>query len=199
MKGNKAQEYWSLRYKKGQTGWDIGYPSTPLRNYIDQLTDKRIFILVPGAGNGYEVEYLFHQGFNNVFMLDISKFPLETFKDRNPDFPTNQLINTEFFDHQGQYDLIIEQTFFCSLTPTPENRMAYAEHMSQLLKPTGKLVGLWFDFPMTADFEKPPFGGNRDVYLQYLLPYFKIRTFEKCYNSIPPRKGNELFGVFEKK
>jgi thiopurine S-methyltransferase len=199
MKVNKAREYWSLRYQKGEIGWDIGYPSTPLRTYIDQLTDKRIFILVPGAGNGYEVEYLFRQGFNHVFMLDISKFPLESFKDRNPDFPTQQLINNDFFDHQGQYDLILEQTFFCSLTPTPENRMAYAEHMAQLLKPTGKLVGLWFDFPLTNDFEKPPFGGDRKEYLDYLSPFFKIRTFERCDNSIPPRNGNELFGIFEKK
>ncbi len=199
MKGNKTHEYWSQRYLKGQTGWDIGYPSIPVRTYVDQLTDKQIFILVPGAGNGYEVEYLYRNGFPNVFMLDISRVPLDSFKIRNPDFPAHQLLHTDFFDHKGDYDLILEQTFFCALTPTPENRKAYAEHMAQLLRPKGKLVGLWFDFPLTDDFEKPPFGGDRDAYLRYMAPFFKIRTFEKCYNSIQPRQGTELFGVFEKK
>ena len=38
LKNTKEQEaFWSLRYKEERTGWDIGYPSTPLKEYIDQL------------------------------------------------------------------------------------------------------------------------------------------------------------------
>jgi len=43
-----------------------------------------------------------------------------------PDFPKAQLVNENFFSYQGAFDLIIEQTFFCSMPPLPANRKAYA-------------------------------------------------------------------------
>jgi thiopurine S-methyltransferase len=199
LNNQKEKEYWTERYQNQNTGWDIGYPSTPLKNYIDQLTDTSIKILVPGAGNAYEAQYLWEQGFKNVVVIDISEFPLEDFKKRNPDFPKDQLLNGNFFEHQESYDLIIEQTFFCSFVPTDENRSEYAKHMASLLKPNGKLIGLWFDFPLTDDMEKRPFGGNKKLYLSYLSPYLKAISFETCYNSIKPREGKELFGIFSKK
>jgi hypothetical protein len=44
--------YWEERYLKNEIGWDIGAVSTPLKEYIDQLTNKACRILIPGAGNG---------------------------------------------------------------------------------------------------------------------------------------------------
>ncbi len=49
----QEENYWTNRYKIESTGWDIGYASTPLKEYIDQLSDKTIRILIPGAGNAY--------------------------------------------------------------------------------------------------------------------------------------------------
>ena len=195
---NGLENFWSARYRDNMTGWDIGYPSTPLKEYIDQLTDKNIEILIPGAGNAYEAEYLFENGFTNVNVLDISDFPLKALKERVPDFPSNHLHRGNFFHHQGQYDLIFEQTFFCSFEPTKQNRSDYAQQMSKLLKPFGKLVGLWFSHELDAE-GKRPFGGSHEEYLSYLSPYFDVQIFEECYNSIKPRSGNELFGVFCKK
>ena len=196
---NEEQDYWTNRYKEHQTGWDIGYASTPIKQYVDQLKDKSIHILIPGAGNAYEAEYLWKQGFTNVHILDISEVPLQHFKLRNPDFPDAQLHHSDFFEHEAQYDLILEQTFFCSMLPTDANRSSYAKHMAQLLKPYGKLVGVWFEIPLDTSTDKRPFGGDKELYLNYLKPYFKTITFEPCYNSIPPRQGNELFGIFQKK
>ena len=198
-KKTKAEEdFWTLRYTERNTGWDIGKPSTPLKNYIDQLDNKELKILIPGTGNSYEAEYLYNNGFKNVYVLDISKPPLTALKKRVPDFPENQIIQGNFFLHQGSYDLILEQIFFCSFPPTEENRTRYAQKMNDLVKPNGKLVGLWFDFPLTDDMEKRPFGGSRKEYLNYLSPFFKVKTFDKCHNSIPERLGNELFGIFQK-
>lgn len=198
MDAKIEENYWTERYQKAQTGWDVGHISTPIKNYIDQLTDKHLRILIPGAGNAYEAEYLFTKGFTNVHILDISEIPLVLFKKRNPNFPEHQIHHTNFFDHIGSYDLILEQTFFCSFVPTRTIRMAYAQKMAALLRPKGSLVGLWFSFPLTNDLEKRPFGGNKQEYLGYLRPYFKVKLFEKCYNSIPPRQGSELFGIFNK-
>ncbi|MDO1500397.1 methyltransferase domain-containing protein [Winogradskyella maritima] len=191
--------YWTQRYEDERTGWDIGYPSTPIVEYIDQLDDKSLKILIPGAGNAYEAEYIYNAGFKNVFVLDISEFPLNAFAERNPNFPKKQLIHGDFFTHTETYDLIIEQTFFCSFVPTDANRNAYAKQMHRLLKSNGKLIGLWFDFPLTGDIEKRPFGGDKDLYLSYLEKYFKVKVFERSYNSISERMGKELFGVFERK
>jgi methyl halide transferase len=195
----QTENYWTDRYQTQNTGWDIGYPSTPLKEYIDQLPDKNISILIPGAGNAYEAEYLLTQGFANVFVMDISPIPLHNFKVRNPLFPDKQLIEANFFEHIGQYDLIIEQTFFCSFEPTKENREMYGRQMAALLKPHGKLVGLWFDIPLIeGNIDKRPFGGSKKEYLQYLSPNFQKKIFETCYNSIEPRAGQELFGIFIK-
>lgn len=195
----EEQNYWTQRYKEQQTGWDIGYPSTPIKEYVDQLTDNTIEILIPGAGNAYEAEYLWKKGFKNVHILDISDVPLIQFKKRNPDFPVTQMHLADFFEFQGQYDLIIEQTFFCSIVPSDKNRNAYAKHMAELLKPTGKLVGVWFNIPLSGDMEKRPFGGDKKLYTRYLSPILKTITFDPCYNSIAPRQGSELFGIFERK
>jgi hypothetical protein len=103
-----SEEFWTECYEQDQAGWDIGVASTPLVTYIDQLENKDLKILIPGAGNGYEAEYLFQNGFKNVFVLDIAKIPLDNLQARIPDFPPEQLIHQNFFDHDGQYDLILE-------------------------------------------------------------------------------------------
>ncbi|MBC6996304.1 SAM-dependent methyltransferase [Neolewinella lacunae] len=197
MTKSEQEKYWTERYASGNTGWDIGYPSTPIKAYLDQLEDKSLRILIPGAGNAYEAEHAWRAGFTNVFVLDVARPPLDDLQRRVPDFPARQLIHDDFFAHQGQYDLILEQTFFCSLLPTPENRQAYARQMAGLLVPGGKLVGLWFTFPLVPTGQRP-FGGSKAEYLGYLGNYFEVQTFTTAHNSIPPRTGNELFGIFQR-
>ncbi len=198
MNKEELENFWRDRYQEGQTGWDIGYPSPPLTEYLDQLEDKTRRILIPGAGNAYEAEYAWKQGFTQVHILDVAPEPLQAFRQRVPDFPVDQLIQDDFFAHQGTYDLILEQTFFCSFVPHPETRAAYARKMHELLAPGGKLVGLWFNFPLTGDLTKRPFGGSREEYLGYFAPYFTVQTLAPAHNSIKPRAGNELFGIFRR-
>ncbi len=188
-------DYWSSRYQNEMTGWDIGEISTPLKEYIDQLRDKSIRILIPGAGNGHEAEYLHLQGFENVYVCDIAQEALDNLSKRCPSFPKSNLIHGDFFILKEQFDLIIEQTFFCALNPS--RREAYSSKMHDLLKSKGKLVGLLFgfEFPFTG----PPFGGNKEEYHNILTSHFEIITLEPCYNSIGPRLGHELFFIAQNK
>ncbi|WP_010232253.1 methyltransferase domain-containing protein [Gillisia marina] len=188
------EKYWSNCYKESRIKWDIGAISTPLKEYIDQLEDKTQKILIPGSGNSYEAEYLHLQGFTNVFVVDIAKEPLENLKSRVPSFSSEHLLQQDFFTLDLQFDLILEQTFFCALDINL--RPKYAEKMQDLLYPDGKLVGLLFDFPLTTS--GPPFGGTQKEYQELFQPYFKLLKLEKCYNSISPRSGNELFFIFKK-
>ena len=186
---NLTEEYWNNRYLSDDFSWDLGEASLPLKKYIEQLDNKDIMILIPGAGNAYEAEFLFNNGFKNIYVLDFAKIPLQNIKQRIPNFPSEQLIQQDFFEHQGQYDLIIEQTFFCAVNPSL--RKKYVQHMKQLLKPNGKLVGLLFNDVLNID--KPPFGGNKIEYESLFSPMFDIKIMETAYNSIKPRAGRELF------
>jgi len=187
--------YWDKFYEQNLLGWDIGYVSTPLKSYFDQIENKTLKILVPGAGNGWEVEYLFNQGFLNTYMLDFSKKAIEHFTNRFPGFPHAQIINEDFFLHQDTYDLIVEQTFFSSLLRS--KRKDYVAKVHELLQPDGKLVGLLFnhEFP----FEEPPFGGTTEEYKQLFSTHFKFVHFATAYNSIKPRKDRELFILLKKR
>jgi methyl halide transferase len=188
------KDYWTNRYTQNQVGWDIGFPSTPIKTYVDQLQDNSINILIPGAGNAYEAEHLWERGFKNVTVLDVSAVPLENLKTRVPEFPDEQLVEDDFFNHEGQYDLIIEQTFFCALPV--DLRKNYVTKMHSLLNSSGKIMGLLFDFPLTE--KGPPFGGEKTEYYSLFSELFVINKLERCYNSIAPRAGNELFFILSK-
>ncbi|MBU1012942.1 MAG: methyltransferase domain-containing protein [Bacteroidetes bacterium] len=189
------KEYWNLQYEQNKYGWDIGYPSTPIKNYIDQLTDKSIKILIPGAGHAYEAEYLYNHGFINTFVLDYAEKAITKFKARIPDFPESQILVEDFFKHDKQYDLIIEQTFLTSLPRMM--REAYSRKMHGLLKDNGKLVGLVFNHEFYND--SPPYGGTPEEYKLLFNPYFKLKIFEVSYNSIKPRQEREHFFILIKK
>ena len=191
MKNQLNKEYWENRYQTNETGWDVGAITTPLKDYIDQIEDKNLKILIPGAGNGYELDYFLSKGFKNVFVADFAESPLANIKKRIPDFPENQLIQSDFFDLEGKFDLIVEQTFFCALSP--ELRKNYVTKMHSLLTEKGRLFGLLFDFPLTE--AGPPFGGSRDEYRELFSKHFNIKTLEKARNSIKPRESRELFFI----
>ena len=184
--------YWQNRYDIGSDGWDLGAPSTPLKEYIDQLTNQNLRILIPGCGPAWEGQYLHERGFRNVWLMDLTGGPFAKFLERCPDFPQEHLLIGDFFAHQVQYDRIIEQTFFCAIDPALRDR--YVEQAHMLLKPGGRLVGVLFDDPMPGkDPAGPPFGGTRAEYIERFGKHFTELSIEPCHNSIPPRAGREVW------
>ena len=189
------EKYWDERYKNQATAWDIGDVSTPLKEYIDQLNDKNISILIPGCGNAWEAEYLLKNGFTNVTLIDISPALAEKIRNKLSAYAGSRLkiICADFFKLEQQFDLVLEQTFFCALDPA--FREEYIAKMNAILKPGGKLAGVLFN----RSFEGgPPFGGNKAEYEKLFLAFFEIRKMETCYNSIEKRKGSEVFFILKK-
>ncbi len=184
-----SEKIWTDRYKTSQTGWDVGYPTPPIAAYFDQLEDKDVKILIPGAGNCYEGRHLWTTGYKRTHICDISEIPIKTFSETNPDFPSEQLIHGDFFSLEGKYDVIMEQTFFCAIDPSL--RADYIRKCHDLLEDGGYIVGLMFG----VEFEKsgPPHGGLKQEYRKLFSEKFKIKTMEMATNSIPSRAGNELF------
>lgn len=194
MKENTAN-YWEKRYQEQNTGWDLGTVSPPLKDYMNEIQDTSLKILIPGAGNSYEAEYLYHAGFRNIFVLDFAKPAIQNFKKRCPWFPEDQLLEQDFFNLDMKFDLVLEQTFFCALPPN--RRSEYAQKMAAILPKNKNLVGLLFDFPLTEN--GPPFGGSKQEYIKYFEPYFIIEEMQRATNSHLDRKGKELFFKLKRK
>jgi thiopurine S-methyltransferase len=191
---NLDQSFWEKQYKINQTGWDIGYISSPIKQFFDSIKNKEIKILIPGCGYGHEAEYLFLNGFKNISIIDISKTAIKEFKTRVPNFPEKQIFINDFFNHNYKYDLVLEQTFFCAINP--KYRMKYVEHCHKILKKNGFITGLLFN----QNFKKnhPPYGGSEEEYKTLFKTKFKIIKLEKAINSIKARQGKELFFRFQK-
>lgn len=184
------KSFWEERYTSSTTGWDLGEISPPLKEYIDQLTDKSISILVPGCGFGHEVGYLIEQGFTHVTALDIVEEPLRLLKNK---YPQVNILQADLFELNLHFDLILEQTIFCAILP--DKRETFVSQMANLLKPNGKYVGVLFN----REFEGgPPFGGSMQEYTSYFDKAFTSYQMELCYNSAKPRQGTELFFIAKK-
>ncbi len=186
-------EYWNNRYIAGQTGWDMHQASPPLTDYIDFLSDKELRILIPGCGNAHEAEYLLRKGFKNVTLIDISQVVTKRIAEKYIDQPV-KIVCDDFFKHTGSYDLILEQTFFCTLSPAMREK--YINKCFELLVPGGNIAGVLFNKPV--GLPGPPFISGDEDYKSIFSSKFTLTRYEDCKNSIAPRFGKEVFFEVEK-
>ena len=190
-----GQDFWNARWAAGETGWDTGSAAPALTEYAAQYPNKNAAILIPGCGSAYEAEALAKMGFQNITLLDIAPEAVARLQQKFAQQSQIQVVLGDFFQHEGHYNLILEQTFFCAIPP--HRRAEYIRQAAALLREGGRLVGLLFD--KTFDKPGPPFGGHEAEYRALFSPYFSIRKMEPCTNSIAPRAGSELFINLEKK
>ncbi|PUV24951.1 methyltransferase [Sphingobacterium athyrii] len=183
------KDYWDNRYKNMEIGWDIGYASPAIIKYAETVIPKDASILIPGCGNAHEAKALLEQGFENITLLDIAPTLVDQVQKAFGEIPQLQIICQDFFQHEQQYDYILEQTFFCALDPAL--RKSYSSKIASLLQPRGILAGLLFDREFPS--EGPPFGGNKTEYQHLFHSAFDILKMETCFNSISQRQGSELF------
>ena len=181
-------QYWETQYQNKSTGWDLGGISPALQIYIDNLKNKSSAVLIPGCGNTYEAEYLIEQGFTNITVIDIAPTLVLNLREKFNGNSNIAIILGDFFEHQGHYDIIIEQTFFCALEPAL--RQDYARKMNELLTTDGILFGLLFNRQFDIG---PPFGGSQEEYRSIFQNEFNILQLELCLNSAAPRANTELF------
>jgi methyl halide transferase len=179
--------FWENRWLTKDTGWDIGYASPPLVDFIDRIENKNASILIPGCGNGYEAEYILSKGCTNLTLIEIAKNAVDILKEKFKGNKNIKIIHGDFFELNQKFDFILEQTFFCALTPYLRPR--YVWKMFDLLNPDGKLQGLLFN----KQFEKnPPFGGSEIEYRNLFHATFEIEKMQVAEKSIVSRAGTEL-------
>ena len=192
MKENSLDNsFWNIRYQNNQTGWDLGEISNPIKKWFDNQENKKINILIPGAGKGHEVKYGFENGFGNIFYMDFSSRAADLFKEICPGFPKDQILIGDFFSLKKPlfFDVIIEQTFFCAIDPTL--RPNYIKKTNEILKENGKIIGLLFN--REFDTNGPPFGGTEKEYRGLFNSKFNFKKFENSLLSTLPRKEYEFW------
>lgn len=185
--------YWESQYEAKTTGWDLGKVSPPIQAYVDTIAHKNCSILIPGCGNSYEAEYLLQQGFTNLTVIDIAPTLVAVLREKFKNNPNIQIILGDFFEHKGNYDWVLEQTFFCALPPTM--RQKYVWKMHQLLADEGILAGLLFNRMFESG---PPFGGSKEEYELLFTAAFDFLKMDVSENSIAPRANSELFFELKK-
>lgn len=187
---------WDILYQKSQTLWDRAAPSPALIDTLTAHADllaqppsssskTRLRALVPGCGRGYDVLLLSSHGYDAVG-LDTAETALADARAllASPELPTKYpcpghdnggrgpatFVNGDFFDRsekatpRGAFDLIYDYTFLCALPPVL--RPQWAERMSELLAPGGRLVCL--EFPLGKDplAGGPPHGLTSGLYVR---------------------------------
>lgn len=192
-----TQKDWQKHYDDDDLRWDLGETAPPFVRWWGGRPREAWRVLVPGCGRGHEVVFLASRGYQ-VTAVDFAPGAIQRLA-RGLDAAGHgaELLNQDFFaldaGHDSRYDLLLEQTFFCAIQP--ENRPRYARLAHRVLKPGGRLVGLFYE---TGEAGGPPFNTTREDILEHFSGRFEIRVLEKTAHSAASRRGKEWFAEFVK-
>lgn len=189
-------QYWEQRYKEGNIPWNTGTVTPALINFLADYP-RDTSILIPGVGTSREGIELAKMGFTNITFNDFSSHALDLLRedmDKEGFGNLFQYSPGDFFELQGEYAIVLEQTFFCALDPSL--RASMVKKVYELLLPGG----LWFGVLFRTEFDRPgpPFGGTEKTYKELFSKILNIEKISICKGSIPPRDGNELFFICKK-
>lgn len=182
---------WDQAYQENFTPWDKGEPSPPLVEWLarNQVSGR---VLVPGCGVGHDVAHLVALGID-AHGLDIAPTAIARAKERYPQL-ADRFVLADLFEHQGEFDAIIEHTCLCALPP--EWREKYRDAVARLLKPGGLLIGAWFVNPeMDPGETGPPFGISPDELTALFAEQFEVVESYMPEAAYPGREGRELLRV----
>lgn len=189
---------WQNHYDNDDLRWDLGQVAPP---FIRLWEENRLPVgktLIPGCGQGHEVVFLAKKGFE-VTGLDFAPGAVElltrSLKEKKLQA---DVLSQDFFQlseyHNAQYDLMLEQAFFCAIPPSM--RSAYVETTTRILKKGGLLAALFYE---TGEEGGPPFNTSPSEILDYFSDTFHIEILEKTPHSVEKRKDKELLGLLRRK
>ena len=191
-------QFWEDIYLENDTGWDLK-GVTPFFDSISiELIQGKVCIL--GCGRGYDAIMFAKKGFD-VTAVDFAPTPIsELNKLAIEKSVTIATVQDDIFSlvdkFPDTFDYVIEQTCFCAIHPN--RRKEYEILVRTILKPGGKLVGLWFPLDKSQEEGGPPFGTTIDEVKSIFNSGWMIEKEESPLQSVESRKGREKLIIFKK-
>jgi SAM-dependent methyltransferase len=156
-----TKEFWDQRFAEGNTPWDRGETSPQLHAWLKAGALAPCRILIPGCGAGYEAATLAAAGFE-VTALDYAPEAIARTRKRLDDAGLKaSVIEADALAWQPAqpFDALYEQTCLCALYP--DHWRAYADQLHRWLRPRGKLLALFVQWPRPGAaegrIEGPPY------------------------------------------
>ena len=164
-----ASAHWDQLWRKegGLTKgsrFDTAGVSRPLAAELKQRNHAEragMSALVPGCGRAYDALALADHGFRSVVAIDLSpaacaaaQLEIDTSSAGSSAVrDCIEVVCGDFFDMDGSYDFIWDNTFLCALEPEVRDR--WAKQMKALIAPGGELITCVF--PIGAREGGPPY------------------------------------------
>jgi methyl halide transferase len=189
---------WDERYRKGETFWDKGAPSPPLRQYLERHP-VRGRTLVPGCGRGHEVALAVEHGLD-ALGLDIAPTAIAEARILYPQL-ANRFVVGDLFEPpagwRGAFDVVLEHTCMSGLPPAL--RANYRRGIDLTLRPGGLLVGVWYIEPdLDPGEEGPPFPFSVHDLTALFATGYEILADYVPEVAFPGREGRERVRVLRR-
>jgi len=143
--------------------------------------------LIPGCGTDHEVLRFFQSAGFEVIAIDFSTVAVAQINEALGNFD-GKIIRGDFFefDFPSRFDLIYERTLLCALHPRRWSQ--YAKRVAQLLRPRGKLVGVFF---YGTQPDPPPYPLSETQAAEIFGKYFRLTRDVKVSDSVAMFAGME--------
>ena len=186
-------------YESEMDGWDIGGPTPVFERLATEIPKGRICVI--GCGRGYDAVTFAKAGFE-VTAIDFAKTAvLASRENARKEEVEMTVLREDFFDLpdelHDQFDYVLEYTCFCAISP--KRRFEYDRVIWQLLKPEGKLLGLFFPLDKNVDEGGPPWGVNISELHALFGLHWNLESEEMPKESIEPRANREIMMIWKKK
>lgn len=194
-------EFWEGLYQRNITPWELGTFSPPLKTFLDspyKVPPGQVAVI--GCGTGHDALLFAHYGYI-VTAFDFAPTAIASTKAKFAQYgyldKTARTIQQDIFDlhnFRGQFDYVLEHTCFCAIHPA--RRKNYELIVRDLLKPDGKLIALWW--LLERQGSGPPFAVHKDELFELFSSDFRFDMVHEPTDSVPDRKGQELFTLMSK-
>jgi hypothetical protein len=189
---------WDELYRKGETFWDKGAASPPLKEYLERHS-LRGRALLPGCGRGHDVALAVEHGLDAVG-LDIAPTGVEEARKLYPHL-ANRFAVGNLFDppeeFRDAFDLVLEHT--CMSALHPRVRGEYRRGIDVTLRRGGLLVGVWFINPNLGPGEEgPPYAFAVEDLTELFADGYEIVEDYVPKVAYPGREGRERVRVLRK-
>lgn len=189
-------EYWEALYRADRTPWELNTFSPPLKTFLDspyKVPPGRLGVV--GCGRGHNCLLFAARGFE-VTAIDFAPSAIKTTQTK---FTEAGVLNSKGFllqkdvfdmhEYDGYFDYILDHAFFCSIHPA--RRKQYAYTVRDLLKPSGKLISLFWLLERKGG--GAPFATTNDDIFNVFKELFAFDIVFEPPDSVESRKGKELF------